>query len=149
MNIKDYEILKLETLDEIRSVIHSFDTVFSPNLSEMLPDLDEYAEKLWHNAITYVAKSEDYLGFVSFYANDFTKQIAYISQIGVHPTYQGRKIGKSLMNKCIEYSKSKGMEKLKLEVYKQNNSAIGFYNKNAFVFNGESTENTMYLIKIL
>ena len=142
-----YDIVRLQTYNEIRDVIYAFDEVFEPSLSERLSDLDVYAEKLYNNAIVFVAKTEKVLGFIAFYANDRKTNTAYLTQIAVQPTTRNRRVGKGLLNKCFEVSKNKDMSLLKLEVYKDNNKAIRFYERNGFEFCGEASTGSMYMVK--
>lgn len=148
--VKDYRILRIENIDEIRKVVYHFDKVFKPALSERISDLDAYAEKLYHNAIVFAAKEDDdCIGFVAFYANDKNLQVAYLTQIAVQSKAQNRKIGKSLLDLCIDTSKNNGMSELKLEVKNYNITAINFYKRNGFKLCGEASADSMYMIRKL
>lgn len=145
INFKEYIISRLETFDEICRVIYAFEKVFNPPLSERISDLDLYAEKLRRNAIVYVAKDVEVFGLVAFYANDGSTRIAYLTQIAVQPNAQTRKIGKTLLDLCIEVSKSKGMTEIRLEVHNHNCRAIRFYERNGFEFLGQASVDSMYM----
>lgn len=142
---KDYTIELLETIDEIHRVLCTFDNLLKPALSKKVSDLYIYAGKLKLNAIVYVAKKIEFLGIIAFYANDNNTRIAYLTQIAVQPNAQGRKIGKHLLDICIEVSKSKGMKEMRLEVHNQNYIAMRFYQKNGFEFLGEASTGTRYM----
>ena len=146
---KDYEILRVENIDEILKVVYDFDNVFKPSLSQRLSDLDAYAEKLYKNAIVYIAKGEDILGFTAFYANDKINFRAYIAETAVKPVAQGKRIGQALLNKCIETSMKMGMCELKMEVDNNNTRSINLHKKNGFEFCGEASLKSMYMIKQL
>ena len=146
MIIDDYKILKVENIDEMRKVIYDFDEVFKPSLSERIISLDVYIEKLYKNAIVYIAKGKYILGFIAFYANDKETYLGYISEIAVKPLAQGKQIGKALLEKCIEISKERGMCALMMEVDNNNTASIYFHKKNGFKFCGEASTKSMYMI---
>lgn len=148
--IEDYQIIQIYNINEIRKVIHDFDKVFKPALSEKIKDLDEYAEKLYKNAMFFVAVKENkYIGFVAFYANDTKDNVAYLTQIGVNEKSQDRSVGKSLLDLCIRISKNKGMTSMKLEVFNYNIKGIKFYQKHGFYFSGNASSQSIYMVKKL
>ncbi|WP_346895277.1 GNAT family N-acetyltransferase [Clostridium sp. UBA7503] len=147
---KKYVILQVNNIIEIRKVVHDFDKVFKPSLSERLIDLNEYAEKLYKNALVFVAiKENEFIGFVAFYANDTNDNIAYLTQIGVNEKSQDRSVGKSLLDLCIKISKNKGMTYVKLEVFNYNIKGIKFYQKHGFYFSGNASSQSIYMMKKL
>ena len=147
--LSGYDLIRLQTYNEIRNVIYMFDRVIKPILSERIQNLDSYAEKLFNYAFVYAAVDKEILGFIAFYANDTKTNIAYLTQIAVQPVAKNRRVGRMLLDKCIEVSKSRRMRSLKLEVYKVNSTAIRFYKRNGFKFCGESSEDSMYMIRKL
>ncbi len=56
-----------------------------------------------------------------------------IENMGVVPEYRGQGIGKMLMEKCTEWAKAKGYQKLFVNSYIANKGAADFYRKNGFV----------------
>lgn len=52
--------------------------------------------------------------------------------IGIHPNFQGKGIGKALLNYTSEWGKDNGIAKLSLRVLSTNEPAISFYLKNGF-----------------
>ncbi|HBL06514.1 MAG TPA: hypothetical protein DDZ33_06215 [Clostridium sp.] len=147
---KEYVILQVNNISEIRKVVHDFDKVFKPSLSERLIDLNEYAEKLYKKAMVFVAVKENkYIGFVAFYANDTKDNVAYLTQIGVNEKSQDRSVGKSLLDLCIRISKNKGMASMKLEVFNYNIKGIKFYQKHGFYFSGNASSQSIYMVKKL
>ena len=104
-------------------------------------DFDTYLEKIYQNAYTYVAKIEDEIvGIIIFYANDFDTKTAFITLIEVNQAYRKHHIGKALMGECFSISKSLGMQKINLEVAKDNEGAIVFYKKLHFGTIGENND---------
>lgn len=147
---KKYQILHIDNVNEIRKVVYEFDKVFSPSLSERILDLDTYVQKLYRNAIIFIAIEEnDFVGFVAFYANDMNTHIAYLTQIAVKPKAQNKAIGKDLIDLCTKTSKDNGMVAIKLEVYNNNMKAIGFYKKHGFYFCDKASAKSMYMMKKL
>ncbi|WIV12035.1 GNAT family N-acetyltransferase [Proteiniborus sp. MB09-C3] len=148
--VKNYEILRVENIDEIRKIVHNFDKVFDPPLSERVIDLNTYAEKLYKNAIVFAAiEKNDFIGFIAFYANDKDNNVAYLTQIGVKDKSQNRDVGKSLLDLCIKTSETNNMKAIKLEVFNQNVIAIEFYKKYGFYFCGKSSSKSIYMMKKL
>lgn len=147
---KDCRILRIKNIDAIRKIVYDFDKVFKPSLSERIANLNCYTEKLYNNAIVFVAIEEnEFIGFTAFYANDRNKHLAYLTQLAVKPKAQNRNIGKLLLDACIDTSKNNGMTELKLEVINSNITAINFYKKNGFELCGESSIYSKYMIKKL
>lgn len=148
--IEAYNIVRIRTLCEIRNLVYDFDHIFIPSLSQRLSDLDGYAEKLYNNAIIYAAVEDDKnIGFLAFYANDENTRICYLTQIAVKVEAQNRKIGKALLNLCINISKNIGMNELKLEAINSNSKSINFYKKNGFKFSNNASKESIYMIKKL
>ncbi len=69
------------------------------------------------------------IGFVACDCNwfGFEGEIAEIHEIFVHPKWQGRGIGKALMNVALRYAVERGMDKVELWVGVGNYRAIRFY----------------------
>lgn len=57
---------------------------------------------------------------------------AEIYNMGVTPEYRKKGIGKLLMDKCAEWAKSNGYQKLIVTSYIANTGAVRFYRKNGF-----------------
>ncbi len=52
-SIEGYQIIQIHNINEIRKVLYDFDKAFKPSLSERIIDLNEYAEKLYKNAMFF------------------------------------------------------------------------------------------------
>lgn len=57
---------------------------------------------------------------------------AHITNVAILPEYQGKGLGKALMNKMIEHSRETGIERMTLEVRKSNLVAQSLYKKLGF-----------------
>lgn len=143
----NYIVRSANEYNEIKRLIYEFDTVFTPNLSERIPDLKEYIDKLFHRAkILVIEENSEYIGFAAIYTNKQTRT-AYLSQIGIREERQNTRMGTLLLLSCIEISKKLNMSKLKLEVISTNDRAIKFYIKNGFEFYRNATQESIYMIK--
>lgn len=131
---------------EIENCLREFDAVF-PHLTERISSYEAYAMKLYQYANVYVCKSGmETCGLLVFYSNDMLNETAYISLIGVHEAYRGKRVGSFLLDWCKSFSKRMGMKKLKLEVDFDNEQAIAFYLRKGFSkCEKEDTRSSMYL----
>lgn len=136
------QIRKIKDLDEMISILSSFDNTYPSTLSE-------YAEKLINHSENYCIEIDsDIAGFICFYCNNYGTKESYISQIAVKPKYQKKGFATMLINKCIECSKNK-MKLIKLEVHAQNYNAQKFYEHLDFHYIGESSNGGLYMEKII
>ena len=85
------------------------------------------------------------VGMACFYNNDINTLNGYISLIGIKSEFQGRGLGRTLMNYIVLECKKNGMKSLKLEVDNDNISAIAFYEKYGFAFSGEARSESRYM----
>ncbi|ADB58108.1 GNAT family N-acetyltransferase [Archaeoglobus profundus] len=83
---------------------------------------------------TYVAGKP--VGFIACDCNWFSvfegEEVAEIHEIVVHPEWQGKGIGTSLMKKALDYAKERGRKVVELWVGVKNLKAIRFYKKFGF-----------------
>lgn len=105
----------------------------------ILEKMQKYAEFI----IAY--EGENICGYASMYANDRETKTAYISMIGIKKEYQRKAVGTSLMDKCCERAAEKGMERIRLEVLKNNLTGYRFYKAYGFLEAGEETEKSIFL----
>ena len=64
-----------------------------------------------------------------------------IDSLAVKKEYQNHHIGSMLLDKVIEWAKTKGIDRIELKVYSFNKSAVDFYFKNGF----KELSKTMYV----
>jgi ribosomal protein S18 acetylase RimI-like enzyme len=117
------EILKL--LETFSSSLHS--------LSSGQVNKEIMAEKLEKYAV--VLKMEDDgqdIAFSAFYCNNMIQKIGFLTFIAISPKYKRQGYGKKMLNEVILHCKENGMEKLALEVRKENLGAIEFYKRFGF-----------------
>ncbi|MDU5108317.1 GNAT family N-acetyltransferase [Clostridium sp.] len=144
-----YNIRLINKYEELKNVVKKFDKLFNPNLSDRDFKVEDLIKKLDEKAMTYVVEDRDVVGFISFYANDDVKKVAYLTLLAVLPEYQNRRIGKLLLDIFIKIAKERKMEKLCLEVHNDNIKAKDFYGKNGFNFYQNASEKSIYMIREL
>lgn len=76
---------------------------------------------------------------------DYETKIGWIPNMAVHPNYQGKGIGKQLMETALNYLREAGMEYAKIETLEQNKVGSAFYPKVGFV---EVARQIHYLMKL-
>lgn len=69
---------------------------------------------------------------IGFYMALLAPDVAHLLVIGVEPDYQGKGIGKFLLDHCQAQAQAKGLDTMVLEVRFSNNAAIGFYQHQGF-----------------
>ncbi|QWK19626.1 MAG: GNAT family N-acetyltransferase [Hydrogenobacter thermophilus] len=97
----------------------------------------------------FVAKYEgQIIGFVASDGNWFSKRegkvVGAIHELVVLPEYRSKGIGKALVEKVIEYFKSRGLDTAELWVGEENYEAINFYRGLGF----ESKDRFNYWIRM-
>ncbi|EPC04178.1 hypothetical protein L861_02375 [Litchfieldella anticariensis FP35 = DSM 16096] len=104
-----------------------------------IPDIDSYIDKVMGsgNLVTHYNNGK-LIGFVAFYCNDETMKHAFVSLIVVSPEMRNTGISCSLLETVVFMAKRKGMEKVRLEVKKNNHRAFGFYEKHGFKVNSQT-----------
>ncbi len=132
--------LVIERLKELnRNIIKELIEVYISGYSDMdkyhytrSRDIKRYIKWLFKrdkNGFFVAKDGEKIIGFVACDAN--WNGIGAIHEIVVRKEYQGRGIGKKLMEKCLAYL-SKYVDKIELYVGSENERAINFYKKFGF-----------------
>lgn len=127
--------------DEVGAHLWACDAAFVPKLSERL-EIDEYAQKIVENAITFEAWQEGLLvGLVAAYLNDPALKNSYVSNVTVEPVLMGKDVAAALFESCLTRARRDGFATMKLEVGQENQRAIRFYEK--FGFQVQDRKNAM------
>ena len=102
-------------------------------LSERV-DVTEYTIKLVNKGSLYMVLGDEGVpvGVMGFYANDQETKTAYLSIFGLLPKVRGMGIGSKLMKILISECEKAGMNKVCLEVNRENSRAIACYEKVGF-----------------
>lgn len=92
-----------------------------------------FTEEIKNNKIAkyYVAEAEKKV--IAYGGMWLIIDEAHITNIAVHPEYQGRGAGKKVVEKLIEESIKLNMRQMTLEVRRSNLVAIGLYKKFGFI----------------
>jgi len=97
-------------------------------------NIPEYAQKIASKAICFEAWVNDYLiGLVAIYSNNEDKVTAFVSNVSVLDSWQGKGIASHLLLNAIGYVRDVGFSRINLEVDIQNISAISLYSKHGFI----------------
>ena len=116
------------TLIQIQNHLNECKDDFTPKLQSYI-DLEEYSKKIWLNAIKFEkfnTKSNKLIGLIAAY-DVVDGSYGYITNVSVKKENQRSGIALSLLKKCINYFKSKGYNRIDLEVHKNNKKAILFF----------------------
>jgi ribosomal protein S18 acetylase RimI-like enzyme len=72
-------------------------------------------------------------------SEDMGDETLEIERLYISAEYQGKGLGKFLINEAIKFAQEKGKRKVWLGVWENNEKAIAFYKKSGFVLTGEHT----------
>ncbi|MDT7831947.1 bifunctional helix-turn-helix transcriptional regulator/GNAT family N-acetyltransferase [Flavobacteriaceae bacterium S356] len=101
--------------------------------------VEPHDTEVLENPQSYILDNKGYIFFARF-NNEIVGTVALInedecyelSKMAVSPKYRGMKIGQQLMDKCIEFSKQQGWEKIMLYSNRSLTPAINLYRKVGF-----------------
>jgi ribosomal protein S18 acetylase RimI-like enzyme len=118
--------------EEIKAHLLSCD--FIPAIATYVKDVDAYADKIREYA-ERIEKWENgkLAGLIAFYANDPSREEAFITSLSVSPSFTGRGIASELLERCHDFCQGKGFARLSLEVSPLNVAAMKLYEKHKFV----------------
>ena len=115
---------------EFRDFIISSANWFVPSLLQM-PNLDEWILKMYHNgSMYYTISGSNIISLIVGYYNR-EERFLYIPYVCVNPDHQGHGISQKTINYIIEHL-STDIQKILLEVRKDNNNALQAYHKMGF-----------------
>ncbi len=130
-NIVEYT-RNLAKPSEVIEHLRACDMSFMPPLSTRC-DISEYACKLIASSQRFEAWiNTSLVGMLAIYCNQKITSPAYISNISVLPSFQGRGIAKQLMSNCFSFTKLLGYTTIELNVDQSNKHAIALYVKYGF-----------------
>ena len=127
-----------EAIDELALQVHAMHVSWRPDLFEMVEEL--YSVERMQSAIAdrslYVAKIDGMVvGYVSTEIRStdrpgrMKRKIMMIDEFAVHELCRGRGIGTSMMMDIRALAKAFRCTDLQLNVYPQNDDAVGFYQR--------------------
>ena len=118
-----------------RALVEIFKLVFEND--QPISD-DDYLKKSLNdpNFIVFaVEENNRILGGLTLYTLHHyygNKPIAYIYDVGIHPEYQGKGIGKALMSTVANFCRANGYEEAYVEAEADDLNAVNFYRKTSF-----------------
>ena len=130
-----------EAVNEIAKQVHAQHVAWRPDIYEMVEEL--YPEERFLDAIKartlYVAKLADtVVGYTLLkrracdWPGLVKRKIMVVEEFGVHESCRGQGIGKEMMEDVHALARAYGCTDLELNVYPQNDDAVGFYQKCGF-----------------
>lgn len=141
---------KIKVLTDVDSILTILNE-FSDSLQSLRRGCEfrkTMAVKFAQNAkfLTINSNREEVLGFAAFYCNDQDSLTAYLSMIAIKSEFRQCGYGKYLFDKMVDISLENQMKAIKLEVDRNNISALSFYKTLGFVEEIQG-EKTIYLRK--
>ena len=132
------DIPKIQNLAKITWPI-TFKDILSPPQLEYMVNKMYSTNELWHQIeggkifFWIVEIEKAFSGFMSYELHSPNQSHIKIHKLYIHPTAQGKGLGKELLKKLEEFGKVQGFENLTLNVNKYNLPAINFYKKQGFI----------------
>ncbi|HUD09212.1 MAG TPA: GNAT family N-acetyltransferase [Patescibacteria group bacterium] len=142
VNIRQARTDEVEKLQFLDDEVFLHDVEFDPDLDMTWAKGEKgrtYFSKLINDPNSYCLIAEDnnkaigYLVASSKNVSYRKSKCAELQNMGVSPTYRSKGIGSMLVQKCFEWAKLKGYQKMYVSAYFGNIDAIKFYKKNGFV----------------
>ena len=130
--------LKSIRLAALQSDPNSFDTTYD----QALKWEDDSWERQVQNLPTWVAVEEETdgdVGMVRLGQDNQDPKIGWLISMWVSPRARRKGVAKKLILELINYAKSQGLRKIKLDVGDHNQDAAALYEKMGFKRNGKTT----------
>ncbi len=120
-----------EDISQISQMEHLvFSTPWSPKAFEA--ELKKKGAYLW-----VLEKNGEILGYICFWV---VAGEAHLANLAVRPAYRRQGLATWMLKTCIRFLKSRGIERILLEVREKNTSAQGLYQKLGFSIDGYRRE---------
>lgn len=148
MDQSQYRITEIQDEVSIDQIIRACDRAF-PNPVASRENYPELLAKICQYAVFLTAQDREPLGYAAMYANNTESKIAFITLLAVKPEKQGMRIGRNLLEACLERARQCGMHNVQLEVRKENVKAIGLYQAAGFRKQDKETNTSIFMIKAL
>lgn len=146
---KQFQIIRLREQDAIDAVLRTCDDAFDDRPITKRDNYPQLLSKFSTYACFFAAISPEPMGYAAVYANDTESRTAFFSLLAVRPKYQGLHIGSELMDTVLRYARGCAMETIRLEVRRDNLSAIRMYRKFGFVEESETTAQSIFMRRSL
>ena len=124
---------KLISNKKIFQHLEKCNELFVPKLSDIVNIID-YSNKIYINAeLFYYLYNKEIVALVACYLNNTDDYTGYITNVSVLIEHQKKGLSKKLLNKCIDYAKSKKFREIVLQVNTDNIIAKKIYSDIGFV----------------
>lgn len=124
-------LTKTASEQDIFSHLSLCDASFVPALSARV-NVADYSRKIAQHAITFEAWHNDTLaGMIAAYFNESDRR-AFITSVSVLNGYKEQGIASALLRQCKQYAREHHYPEIRLEVNRDNSSAVRFYTKYDF-----------------
>lgn len=126
-------------IQSIKELIKTYDSEFTPTLSERV-DINDYVDKIFRLGEIYKYHDEDEIkGIMMIYMNDHVNLASFLSLILVTKKFRNTSanIGKSLIHKWIKLAQDRNFKLLEFEVASNKKGLINWYE--SFGFNTYET----------
>ena len=111
---------------QIRQYFNENKELFNHTFSRIRPE--DFADKISRHALHFCAfHGEELSGFAACYFNHPLKEFGYITTISVKRKFQRKGIAERLMDEVIDYGKSHGFKKIRLEIRRRNLPGLRLY----------------------
>ncbi|MCB5238575.1 GNAT family N-acetyltransferase [Niallia circulans] len=142
-------IIRKMKKSDINSVRKIAAVTWKNTYSEFIPEViqekvlndaysDEEMNKRFISSLNLIAEYNDEITGYAFFSGDLSRKEIYLESLYIHPNFQGKGIGKQLLNSGIK--KYSDPSTISLSVYK-GNSNLFFYKKEGFKITKENTGN--------
>ena len=113
------------------SVISLWKEVFNPKQYHNTPELIIDMKIKNNDGLFYVAEQDNKI--IGTVISGYDGHRGWIYSLAVHPKFRRKGIGTSLVNKALIKLEKLGCLKVNLQINRDNNNVIGFYEKNGFL----------------
>lgn len=147
----EFTIQKLDSEKDIYQSLIETESLLIPTLIERDIDIRAYSQKLseWGNVWGIKGAKGETLGLLASYSNDTDTKTAYLTILAITPSYRGLHLAEELLTLAEKNALECKMVKFKLEVRKNNDNAIGFYERFGYQIIGDATIDSFYMEKKL
>lgn len=118
--------------DDMKKLLISIDEDLPESIFKTI-SIEEYINKLIKNGVILeIYDSNNLVGMVAGYVNDYESKNAFISMVSTEKRYRGLGIAEKLIKIFIKFAAINGMNQASLMVHKDNISAKSLYLKIGF-----------------
>lgn len=133
--------IKLAEKKHEQAIIECVSMAYSMYVERMgkkpAPMLSDYTKLIENNVIYVATNLEELMGLIVFFPKGNS---LFIENVAVHPDFQGKGIGRKLINFALNFAKRAGLQEVNLYTNKLMTENIGYYLGLGFVEVGRRME---------